>query len=163
MEKPDMQDDSTVTPEEQAMYDTVMVNARKVLYGDRDDDSRFKVLLQRMAAGKANLPETIGQIAATVLLNIAGAAEQKQRQIPGDVLFHAGDEIVDDLIEIAASGKLMEQGQAEQVKKGALFAGLKMYGEQELKTATPEKRQAAAAELEAFKAERGGIINEARA
>jgi hypothetical protein len=146
-EKPE----GNVTPEEQKMYDGVMVAARKVLFGDAEDDTRFKMVLQRLAAAKQGneLPQAIGSMAAVVMANIQGAAEKKGREIPGDVLFHAGDEVVDDIINIAVAGKLIDERQRMDVKPQALFEGLKAFGEDEMRQGklTPDKQAAAKQEL----------------
>lgn len=159
--KPD--DGSNVTPEEQAMYDQVISIARKTVFGDKDDDTRFKMVLQRLGASKDALPEAIGGIASVVMANISGAAEKKKREVPGYILFHAGDELVDDLLEIAVAGKLVDEGKREEVKKAALFEGLRLYGQNEMDAGkiTPDKQQAAKAELQELQGKRG-IIESAR-
>ena len=142
---------STVTPEEQKQYDLTVAAARRNIFGDPQDDTRFKMVLQRMSATKDDIAESIGGIAATTMLNISGAAQKQNRQVPGDILLHAGDEVVDDLIEIATAAKLMDPKQTEEVKKQAMFAGLKLFGEQQSKTMTPEQKQQAASELQQMK------------
>jgi hypothetical protein len=139
---------SNVTPEEQAQYDTVMNAARTNIFGDKNDDTRFKMVLQRLSAGKDDLATNIGGIAAVTMANIAGAAQQKGREVPGYILFHAGDELVDDLIEVSEGAKLMDPKQRDEVKKQALFEGLKTFGEAQQKGQSPQAQAAHQAELQ---------------
>lgn len=124
----------------QAVYDTVVLSAEKNIFGDAKDDTRFKMVLQRLQSGKDDIAGNIGGIAGVTLSNIQGAAQKQGKDIPGDVLTQAADEIVDRLIDIAVTGKLMDEQQTDQVKKKALFEALKVLGTQDLKTMTPEKK-----------------------
>lgn len=133
------------SPEMQKQYDYVMMTARKVLYGDPktpNDDTRFKMVLERLAQAKDNLSEAIGGITAVVLTNIAGAAKKQGRTIPTPVLFHAGREIIADLIEIAVAAKITTQDQAGPLTQQSVMAALKAY---KAGNAAPQPGQAQAA------------------
>lgn len=117
-----------VTPQAQGLYDQVMIAARRVLYGDPNDDSRFKMVLQRLAAGaKANLGVTIGQITAVVIANIQGSLQKAGKQVPSSILFHAGREVIADLVEIATAAGLMQKAQAPNITKAAMMAAVEAY------------------------------------
>jgi len=116
-----------VNPQDQAMYDQTMLAARRVLYGDPNDDTRFRMVLQRLSGAQGQLGSTIGQITAVVLSNIAGAAQKQGKQVPGYILFHAGQEIIADLIEIAIAGKFMTRAQSGAVMQQAVLEGMKTY------------------------------------
>jgi hypothetical protein len=161
-----------VTPQEQAMYDLVMTQARGILFGSKESDQSFKIVLEKLAGGRKEIGATIGHTAAMVMLSIKKGVEAKGREIPGDVLFHAGEEVVDDLIEIATAGKLMKESDTDRVKKEAVFEGLRIVGEADIEggKVTPEKQAAAKAEMQGVLAsakkpqpkEPAGIINGAQ-
>jgi hypothetical protein len=139
-----------VTPQEQKQYDLVMRQARGILFGTEESDQSFRIVLEKLAQGSKDMGTTIGHTAAMVMLSVKRGIESKGRAIPGDVLFHAGDEVVDDLIEIAVAGKMMQESQAEEVKKQAVFEALRIAGQSEIDAGlTPEKQAAAKAEVQA--------------
>jgi hypothetical protein len=152
------QPDSNVSPQEQAQYDTVMIAARKNIFGDGKDDTRFKMVLDRLSKGREDLPENIGGIAAVTMSNIAGAAQKQGREVPGYILFHAGDELVDDLIEVAMGAKLAKPDQRDELKKASMFEGLKLFGstEQRQGAVTPQAQAGYQAELQQLK---GGTVS----
>lgn len=122
-----------VTPEEQKMYDAVMLAARTNIYGDAKDDTRFKMVVQRLMQGRQDLASNVGGIAAVTMLNIAGSAQKQGKQVPGDVLLHAGDELVDDLLEIAEKAGLSKPAQHDELKKQAMFDGIKLFAQDQQK------------------------------
>ncbi len=131
----------------QAIYDTVVLAAHRNIFGEKDDDTRFKVVLQRLSQG--DLAENVGNIAGVTLANIKASAEKQQRAIPQDVIVEASDEVVDQLLDIAEAGKLLN-GDRESVKKKAVFAALKVVGENDIKTGkvTPEAKAEAQAAMQ---------------
>lgn len=143
--------DTNVSPQEQAMYDVTMIAARKNIYGEGKDDARFKMVLDRLSKGRNDLAANIGGIAAVTLSNIAGAAKKQGREVPGYILFHAGDELVDDLIEIALGAKLAKPDQRDELKKASMFEGLKLYGSTEQKGLTPQAKAGYQDELQQLK------------
>ena len=147
---------SNVTPEEQAMYDAVVTAARGIIF----DDARFKIVLDKLAGGKDELASTLGHTAAMVMISVQGGIEKQGRTVPGDIMLHAGTEILDDLIEIAMRMKLMDESQREEVTKKALFEGMKVFGDGEIsKGLTPEKQAAAQQEAAAIKGQQSGLVS----
>lgn len=145
-----MEDESNVTPQEQRQYDLVMQQARGILFGKGDDDSGFRIVLDKLGQGRKQIGETIGHTAAMVLLSVQKGIAKKGRQVPPEILFHAGDEVIDDLIEIAEAAKLMDAKDTERVKKEAMFEALRIAGQTEIDEGrvTPEKQAAAKAEMQ---------------
>lgn len=153
---PESEGESNVSPEEQAQYDIVITAARGILFGE----ATFKVVMDKLSGGKAEIGKTIGHTAAMVITSIKGGVEKQGREVPGDILFHAGEEVVADLIEMAVAAKLMQEADSERVTKEALFEGLKVFGEGEIaKGVTPEKRAAAQQEVSEADAQSKGLIN----
>jgi len=157
-----------VSPQDQALYDQVMLAARKVIYGDPKnpaDDMRFKMVMQRLQGGKDEIGVTIGQLTATVLSNVQRAIVQAGKQVPGYILFHAGLELIADLIQTAVAAKLMTDTQSADVTQQAVLEAMKTYKRaQALQTsAQPAQSQAAAPQPGAMPPpQQPGIINAAR-
>jgi pyruvate dehydrogenase E2 component (dihydrolipoamide acetyltransferase) len=116
-----------VSPQDQALYDRVMIAARRVIYGDPNDDQRFRMVVQRMAGARDQLGQTIGNITATVLANVQGSIQKAGRQVPSYILFHAGREVIADLVQIAIAAKFATQAQVAQLTKVAIFQAVETY------------------------------------
>lgn len=157
MKKPTDEQQPNVSPEEQAQYDAFMKQARGILMGTPDSDQSMVIVLEKLKAGRDDIGTAIGDTAAKVLRSVASGIEGKGRQVPQDILFAAGDEVVDELIEMAVAVGFMKEEQSEKIKKQAVFEGLRVYGENEIQSGklTPEKRAAAQAEMKEVLAKSG--------
>lgn len=144
--------------EDQKIYDTVALAARNSIYGTKDDDLRFRMILQRLGGAKEEIAETAGGIAGATIGNISLAAQKQQRQIPADVLLAATDETVDNVLEIAGTAGLIEK--PETIKGEAMKAALRMVGKTELQSMTPEKKQGAQAALQQM--QKPGLVESRR-
>lgn len=131
------------------MYDTVMLAAHRNIFGERDDDTRFKIVLQRLQGGE-DLGETVGQIAGVTLANIMNTAAKQKREIPRQTIVEAADETVDRLLDIAEAAKLVK-GDREAVKKKAMFGAVKVIGQAELPRLTPEGKAKVQAEMDSLR------------
>lgn len=120
---------ANVTREQQTQYDVVISAARKSLYGEAQDDTRFKMLLERLSGAKEEIANAIGSVTAVVMTNIAGTAKKQGRQIPAPILFHAGREVIADLVEIAVAAKFLEQARAAEVTKEAMLEWVRIFKE----------------------------------
>lgn len=116
------------TPQMQAVYDTVMVTARQVIYGKTpEDNQRFQVLLQKLKGAKGEIGDVIGQTVAVILANVGGALQKAGKPVPPPVLFAAGRELVAEIIEIAQSAKILPPGKQTAIEQQAITAGVQAY------------------------------------
>lgn len=140
---------ANVTPQEQALYDFVMVQAHENLYSEQG----VKSLMEKFSSMKDRIPFAVGHTAAMLMRSVGGGLEQNGIPVDQNVLFHAGTELVADIVEIAVAAKIIPEEQAAEVGQQAIFEGLKAYGEQEMRSGklTPEKQQAARADLDGAK------------
>lgn len=131
-----MQDQKpNVSPQEQSQYDGVMAAARGIIFGDPskpEDNSAIQTTVAKLAANRQDPAMAIGHTAAMVITAVKGGVEQQGKTVPDDILFHAGQEIVQDLVDISTAAKLIPPKAAPEIAKQAIFQGLKIYGEQEL-------------------------------
>jgi high-affinity Fe2+/Pb2+ permease len=114
-----------VADQEQKVYDSVVLAAHQNIFGDAKDDTRFKMVVQRLQGAGPEIAQTVGQITGVTLANIQGAAAKQQRDVPRDVIVQAADEVVDQVLDIAEAGGLIK-GNRDQVKKQALMEAMKV-------------------------------------
>jgi hypothetical protein len=120
---------ANVSPEEQAMYNTVVIAAQAIIYGQGSGD----MVKQRVLASKGD-PKELGHIAAMIVMSVQGGAKKEGKEIPTDVLFAAGQEVVADVVELAVAAKLVKPGDEEEVFKKTMFEGLRVYGNVQMAT-----------------------------
>lgn len=138
-----------VTPEEQKLYDLVMTQAQAIVYNEHG----VQAVVDKLKAMPDNPAKAIGHTAAMLLRSVKGGLARAKIDVPDDVLFHAGTELVADLTELATAAKVITQDQAPHVGQEAIFEGLKTYGEVEIANGelTPEGKQKAQQDLDAAK------------
>lgn len=133
---------ANVSPEEQAMYDTIVINAKQLIWGPESSDA---VLGKIQAKMSSEAPATaIGAVGAEIGAQMAQAAEGAGVQLLDEVMFHAGNEVVGDLVQLAKhAGLVQAQGkEEEQLVEASFFEATRIYGEQLLKSGKvgPEQR-----------------------
>lgn len=115
-----------VSPEEQKQYDTVVVKAMELLYAK----DRLPVLVDKLKQGTDNISGAIGHSAAMTMLTIARTVQSQGQEIPEDVLYAAGQEIVGQVTDIAEAAGLVKSEVKQKVAEAALFEGLRVWGQQ---------------------------------
>jgi hypothetical protein len=138
-----------VSPEEQKLYDLVMTQAQAIVYNEHG----VQAVVEKLKAMRDNPAKAIGHSAAMILRSVKGGLAKANVDVPDDVLFHAGTELVADLTELATAAKVISEDQAAQVGQEAIFEGLKTYGEVDIATGelTPEGKKKAQQELDGAK------------
>lgn len=117
------------TPEEQATYDLVVSRAYKFIYGDGKDQ-----VLKMLSSGEIPA-DGIGRATAMILRAIKQSADEADKPIDGDILFHAAAEIAEDLSEFGKTAKIFhyrDEAEDQQQTEQSLFYALKYYGEDAL-------------------------------
>lgn len=149
VEEPEGEEESNVSPEEQKLYDLVMAQAHAMIY----DEQGIQAVLQKLNALKDKPAQGIGHTAAMLIRSIKGGLKRAKIDVPDDVLFHAGTELVADITEIAVAAKIITEEQASEIGQEAVFEGLKTYGEVEMASGelTPKKQRAAQKQLDGAK------------
>lgn len=140
------QDTPNVTPQEQAQYDTIVTGALKMIF---DPKGIGQIITKLAAGGTQQIAQTIGHTAAMILQSLEGGVKQQRKDVDPAILFHAAGDVIQSLIEVAISCKLMTPEQTDDVTKRAMFEGLKvwqtkMQADGEM---TPEVSQQAASDL----------------
>lgn len=108
--------------EEQGIYDTFVSMAMIALY-----DERMMPQLVRLLKSANDPVQAVAEIAASVAMRVYTKAQEDGAEIPGDVLLHAGREIVGLVIELAERAGIqpLTPEQAEEAFYAAadIFAG----------------------------------------
>ena len=122
----DIEDDETpnVDPEEQQQYDQFVTNAMELMYGD--DDKVEPQVLQRLSTGNKPI-DVLAQTTVWLVMLVEQDATRNNVNITDDVVFHAGREIMEQLIEIAEAAEIHTFKEAEI--QGAWYQALDMYRE----------------------------------
>lgn len=109
------------SPEEQQMYDEFVNKAYELVYNGN------KVSPQVMEAlkGDGNPVDGLANATAMVVMRTEDSATQKGRKIPGDVVFHAGTEVLEDLADLASQAGIHDF--TEEEMEGAAYQALDIY------------------------------------
>lgn len=144
---PEMEDGGgqpNVSPEEQAQYEA-FVNAALTLISD---DNTEAGLLKSLGGSKDPIL-SLASTAVNVVKRVEAAAAKKNQQIPGEIILHGGQEIVEALAAMAAAAGIHDYTPEEV--EGAFYRAADMYRED--KAAAGEIDEAAAkSDIEELKA-----------
>lgn len=139
--------ESNVTPEEQAVYDQVVNNALEIIYPKEEDELGAKVRESLTASDDPVM--NLALTAVAVVSGLVASAKQANQPIPGEILFHAGAQIVELLAEAAEAFKLAEY--SEDDIERAFYMAADLYREQ-AKAAGNLDEEALKADFEELKA-----------
>ena len=118
-------DQPNVSPEEQKMYDTVVVAGLHQIF----DEKMIGIITDKLKAGQSNISGAIGHTATMIMRSVDTSVQNQGKQIPDDVMFAAGQEIVSALVEVAISAKLMNEKQKDAVTEAAMYEGMRVWGD----------------------------------
>lgn len=104
------------TPEEQEMYNQFVAQGMLMVYQPKMFEQVIKML-----EGGGEPQEGLARATALVVARVLTAAEKAQQQIPGDVVFHAGKELFEDLAELSARAGIKDYSQDQDALEGAFF------------------------------------------
>lgn len=114
------------TPAEEAQVEALMQPMMDAIHGKGSDAT-----LAKLKAGRKDLPGTIGEMAAHMMIGIEQRIAKDGGKIEDSVKVEVGQEIVIDLIEIAAAANLIED--ADEAKgelfKEAMLNAIGAYGD----------------------------------
>lgn len=96
-------DEPNVTPEEQALYDDFVHNAMNVMYSE----ATSREVLNTIQTAETTV-EGIAQAAILVGDQVYQKAVEQNVTIPDAVLGHAGDQIIDAIIEMAQAANVIQ-------------------------------------------------------
>lgn len=113
------------SPEEQAIYEQVMRNAAKVIAPAGEGEPTISESVLKSLKGSDNPVMNLATTASMLVRTLMKSAQANGMQIPNDVLFHAGADIVGLLAEVADVAKI-HQYSDEDVER-AFYLGLDMY------------------------------------
>jgi len=145
-ESPDANDETDQdSPQDKSVEDQVRLAAYKLMYSE----TGFPMMLQKFAAGKADIGQAIGHTLAMLLLSIQNSARAKGNEIKPEIIMDVGLDILDDMIKIAVASSMVKPEFEEKAQARALFVAFKAYGDAEIKAGhiTPQSMQEAQQEL----------------
>ncbi len=123
-----------VTPEEQAQYDQFVDNALSAIY----DEKSLPQIIENLK-GDGNPVDGLANTAVGVVVRVQDSAEQAGQEIPPDVVFNAGSEILEDLANLAGKAGIHEFTPEEI--EGAAFQAMDIYREMKGRDGGAERPQ----------------------
>jgi len=135
--------DQQASPEEQKLYEDFVAHGLLLVYSN----PKMFGQVVKMLEGGGEPQEGLARATALVVARVLSAAEKAQQQIPGDVVFHAGKEIFEDLAELSGRAGIKDYGEDQDALEGAFFKAA-----DQLRTMLQESgkidQQAAASDME---------------
>lgn len=134
-------DEEATTPEEQQFYDTFMNKAIEFIHGPKSSRAVLKHLNQK----DMSVPEAVGRTTAMIAKNIVQSAKIAEVKVSPDAIFGAGQEIVEELLELGSRAGIFpidwpEDDKAEltpeqeKMAQDAFATAAQFYGEDLLKS-----------------------------
>lgn len=113
-------------PEEQAQYDQFVTRALQFINGPKTLD----VVLKSMNEGSRPVYENVGRQAARIAHNIVQTAERAGTKISPDVIFHGGQEIVAELLEVGEEAGIFDvpEDKEQNELEMAFMSAVEHYG-----------------------------------
>lgn len=134
------EDGEAATPEEQAIYDRFVTTVMGVIYPEGPEQvspaimqnlqGQFDERAQGMFA-EAQPPvqqtptDSIAQTGVLLTIAVESAMERSGQQIPDDVVFHAGAEVMEMLVELAEAAGIVELSEEEM--QAVLLRAMDLY------------------------------------
>lgn len=119
----DDEDGVNVSPEEQALYETTVLNALAIIYAGDDEKPAPKVI-EALSASE-NPIMNLATAAVSIVTYLVQSAKEHGSPIPDEILYHAGTAIVEELAAIAEREGIHEFTE-EQIEQ-AFYQALDMY------------------------------------
>lgn len=110
------------SPEEQKLYDKFVAKAFDAIY----DKASLPGILT-MLEGDGDPIEGLAKATVGVVSRVQAAAVAAGQKLPGDVVFHAGKEVFEDLAELSREAKIKDFSQDEDALEAAFFRALDEY------------------------------------
>lgn len=108
------------SPEEQAAYTEFVSQAMTLIW----DKKVYPQLLKMMAEDPV---EGLAQATAQMVARVATSGEKAGREFSGDVVFHAGKEILEEIADLARVGKVKDFGEDPDALEGAWFRAVDAF------------------------------------
>jgi len=128
--QPDIE--GNVSPEEQAEYDQFVDKGLQLIYNEAMTDK----ILERLQASE-NPIEGLANVTFMVVEKLVNSAKKSGKEFSGDVKFHGGVEILEDIANLAAEAGVHEY--TEEELESSIYATLDLYGEMELKSGSHDQ------------------------
>lgn len=127
------------SPQEEAQVEALIQPVTDLLHG-----KGAQVTLAKLKAGKADLASTIGMMAAQMMIAVEQSVGKGGGKIEDSVKMEVGQEIVIDLIEIAAAAGLVgdDDDSKGELFKSAMMNAIGAYGDMAAKAGLIDRNQA---------------------
>ncbi len=134
---------ANVSPEEQEIYNRVVAMAMLAIYDKKMMPKTIKFIEQ-----SDDPVDGVAEIVSQIGMRVYSKAKEKGFDIPGDVMLHAGQEIVEEVINLAEAAGVAEF--TPQQAEAAFYAAADKFGQagRKMKIYSEEQGRADMAELD---------------
>lgn len=152
-----------VTPEEQEIYSQFVNNCREVIYPKGEDGQVNPKVVENLKATD-NPVDNLASALVEVISQVMSSAEAAKApwtadpQMESDIAMGAGEELMDDLVQIAQGMKIHDYTQDEI--NGAATAAIQLYGEQMEALGKTDKDQLSAQFGDIMKSKENGTLGQ---
>lgn len=137
-------DSNAATPEEQQQYDQIVAKAYDLIY-----DNKTMPAIVETLKGEGDPIEGLARTTSSVMLRVIQSGMQANVPINGEVAFHAGTEVFEDLADLSREAGVKDYTQDQDGMEKAYFLALD-YSRQAFQDAGILDPAAADADLQAL-------------
>lgn len=113
---------TNATPEEQEQYNMFVSQAYNLIY----DDAMMPQIIE-MLKGEGDPIEGLARAASMIISRVRASAIEAGMELSGDVLLHAGTEVLEDLAELSKEAEVKDYTQDPDALEGAYFRALDIF------------------------------------
>lgn len=113
---------TNATPEEQEQYDMFVAQAYNLIY-----DEKMMPQVVEMLKGEGDPIEGLARTASMIISRVRASAIEGGMELSGDVLLHAGTEVLEDLAELSKEAGVKDYTQDPDALEAAYFRALDIF------------------------------------
>lgn len=148
-----MEEETNVSPEEQAQYDEWVTNGMKLIYNENTMDQVLQTI-----ESDGDPVEGLGNAVAMVTMRLEDSAEKSGREISGDIKLNAATELLEQMADLTNEAGIHDF--SEEELEAALYRGLDTYREVRQEQGRLPKEELTEDFAELVEADREGRIDE---
>ena len=116
----EVDDEGSVSPEEQAQYNEFVTNGMSLLHNEKALSGLLKAM-----KGDGNPVEGLANTVASIVMRVEDSAQKKGIEISGDVIMHGGTELLEQAAELAEKAGVHKFSDDEI--ESALYLAMDIY------------------------------------
>lgn len=120
----EVEDESNVSPEEQALYEQTVRNGLTIIYPKGEEAAVAPSVIDTLKSSD-NPIVNLASAAVSIVTYLRDSAKEAGQPLPDEILYHAGVALCEELAEVAEAEKIFDYSE-EQIEQ-AFYQALDMY------------------------------------